>query len=78
MANYSGTVSGKNRAYIDSVDALHTNTQIGEVVGTALRQALLEGAKAIDGFSGKADRTMTGSWTLFTGANPSCSVSVTV
>jgi hypothetical protein len=77
MANYSGTVTGKNRVFIDAIDALHTNTQLGELYGTALRNALMEGAKAIDGFSGKADRTLTGAWTLFTGANPSMSASVT-
>lgn len=78
MANYSGTVSGKDRAYIDAVDRLHTNQQVGEVLGGALKNALIEGAKVIDGFSARQDRTLTGSWTLFTGANPSMSVSVTV
>lgn len=77
MANFSGTVVGKGRAFQDAVDALRVNVNLTDIQKTGIMSAFNEAAKALDGLNTHTDKTMTGTWTYLTGANPSLSVSLT-
>lgn len=71
------SASGKGRTLQDSIDKIHTDNSLNDSEKSMVRQSIMEGARLIGAFDQNIDKTVTATYSIFRGANPSYSLSIT-
>ena len=69
--------SGKGRGAQDAIDSLHTDNSLTDREKRSLQDMMMDALVMYDSTGVNADRTFTFTYSLFRGANPSLSFSVT-
>jgi hypothetical protein len=68
--------SGKGRSLQDAIDSIHTDSTLTDAEKSMVRQSIIEGSRLIGAFDQNVDKTVTATYNIFRGANPSYGLSI--